>query len=120
MINNLPGPSLLFSLCEPTPHSVAIRRAEAAQEVQATAASRLNHRNITIVFDRSNDPYITYFDREKRALFTAQRVGDNIWNNRRTATSAGVQSVTLNERTNATALSYLNRPRTNVFSDILL
>jgi len=63
---------------------------------------------------------VTFYDRLKRALFTSTRTGIESWSKSRTASSAGPQSIGFSERTGEATLSYLNRPRSEVFSTQLI
>jgi hypothetical protein len=65
-------------------------------------------------------PLVSYYDRTRRALYTSTRLGIESWSKTRTASSAGPQSVGINERTGEATLSYLNRPRSQVFSTELI
>jgi len=75
---------------------------------------------VQLWFDSDNTPVVTYFDRVKRVLYQGARLGTDNWSLKRAVTSAGPQSISLNDRTGAATLSWLNRPRTDVFSDQLL
>ena len=71
-------------------------------------------------FDENDNPIAIYFDRDKKALYSATRVSKGIWTRTRVTTSAGPVSTALNERTGHATLSWLNRPKTDVFSTNLL
>jgi hypothetical protein len=71
---------------------------------------------VQMFFDAADNPLVTYFDRGKRALFTASRATSGTWSSVRTAASSGPVSVALNERTGDAIASWLNRPRSMVFS----
>jgi subtilisin family serine protease len=75
---------------------------------------------VQLYFDSSDRPTATYYDRTRRALYTATRTSPSNWSSVRTATSAGPMSASYNERTGETLLSYLNRTKTNVFSTELI
>ncbi|MGB7161553.1 MAG: S8 family serine peptidase [Tepidisphaeraceae bacterium] len=73
-----------------------------------------------LYFDANNRPLVVYSNRDQRALYTATRTGSNAWTTQRSATGAGPISVALNERTGDATFSWLNRPRTSVFSSALI
>ena len=67
-------------------------------------------------FDQDNSPIAIYYDREKKALYASQRATTGEWSKQRVTTSSGPLSVAFNQRTGHAALSWLNRPKTDVFS----
>jgi hypothetical protein len=71
-------------------------------------------------FDDSDNPIAVYYDRDKKALYASQRAGDGTWSKQRVTTAAAAISVAKNERTGSAALSWLNRPKTDVFSSSLI
>ena len=71
-------------------------------------------------FDGSDNPIAIYFDRLKKALYASARMSDGTWAKKKVTTSAGPSSVALNERTGHAMLSWLNRPKTDVFSSELI
>jgi hypothetical protein len=71
-------------------------------------------------FDDNDNPIAVYFDKDKKALYSATRSSSGTWSQARVTTSAGPESVALNERTGHAVLSWLNRPKTDVFSAGLL
>jgi hypothetical protein len=75
---------------------------------------------VQLYFDTNNTPLVSYYDRVRKALFTATRVDANNWTSSRSAASAGPQNVDFNVRTGATLFSYLNRPKTDVISSEVL
>lgn len=75
---------------------------------------------VQMYFNADDDPIITYFDRDKRSLFSATRVSSTTWTKAKVASSAGPMAIALNDRTGETIFSYLNRPRTDVFSAKLI
>jgi hypothetical protein len=75
---------------------------------------------VQLYFDTTDRPTATYYDRTKRALYTATRISANNWSSIRTASAAGPMAASYNERTGETVLSYLNRAKTNVFSNDLI
>ncbi|MEA2733940.1 MAG: hypothetical protein QOE14_391 [Humisphaera sp.] len=71
-------------------------------------------------FDQNDNPIAVYFDRDKKALYLSVRAPDGTWSKKRVTTSAGPMSVALNQRTGSADLSWLNRPKTDVFSEKLI
>lgn len=67
-------------------------------------------------FDTDDSPIAVYYDREKKALYASQRGASGAWSRQRVTTSSGPLSVAFNQRTGHAALSWLNRPKTDVFS----
>ena len=53
-----------------------------------------------------NDPQVTYYYNEKRALYTSTRVASADWTAKRAAVSAAPMSLSLNERTGETILRF--------------
>jgi len=76
--------------------------------------------SVQLYFDTDNTQLVSYFDRVRKAIFTATRAAANDWTSSRSAASAGPQNIDYNERTGATTFSYLNRPKTDVVSKDLL
>ncbi len=75
---------------------------------------------VQLYFDSNDRATATYFDRTKRAIYTATRTSANRWTSTRTASASGPMAASYNERTGETVLSYLNRDKTNVFSNDLI
>ena len=75
---------------------------------------------VALSFNSSDTPTITYFDDTRQGIYTATRTGTNVWSSQKTATGSSVMSVSFNERTGEVFLSYLNRQRTDVFSNELV
>jgi len=115
----------------------ALLRAQIAYQDTATADVKYAYRNtdwfvetvastgklgdsVQLFFDADGAPLVTFYDRLKRALFTSTRTGIESWSKSRTASSAGPQSIGFSERTGEATLSYLNRPRSEVFSTQLI
>lgn len=88
--------------------------------VETVATTGTLGSSVQLSFDGNNNPAITYYYNEKRALYTSKRVSSVAWTTSRAAVSAAAMSVTLNERTGAAVLTFLNRARTAVFSSELL
>ncbi len=76
--------------------------------------------SVALSFSDSDLPVVTYFDDTRQGIFSATRVGSNSWSSEKTATASSLMSVSLNERTGEVVLSYLNRSRTDVFSNELV
>ena len=89
-------------------------------QVETVASTGKLGDTVQLYFDSENTPLVSYYDRVKRIIDTATRSSDGTWSSSRTATSAGPQSVTINDRTLATNFSYLNRPKTDVISSDVL
>lgn len=75
---------------------------------------------VQLSFDSANSPMVTFFNNTKRAIYTSTRSSSGNWNMQWDATGSGVLSVSLNERSGQAILSYLNRARSDVFSNDLL
>jgi len=71
-------------------------------------------------FDSDNNPIAVYYDREKKAHYLSVRGPDGTWSKKRASTSSGPLSVALNQRTGEAAYSWLNRPKSDVFSANLI
>lgn len=71
-------------------------------------------------FDADNNPIGVYYDREKKAHYLSVRAPDGTWSKKRAATSAGPMTIALNQRTGHAALTWLNRPKSEVFSADLI
>jgi hypothetical protein len=67
-------------------------------------------------FDQDNNPIAVYYDREKKAHYLSVRAPDGTWSKKRLSTSSGPLSVALNQRTGHADYSWLNRPKSDVFS----
>jgi subtilisin family serine protease len=65
-------------------------------------------------------PEVMYYNRARRALYTASRIDNNEWSSARYTTSAAFMSITLNERTGDTLFTALNRPKTSMLSSELV
>jgi hypothetical protein len=88
--------------------------------VESVATSGTLGASVALSFTNQNDPQITYYYNEKRALFTSTRVTSTNWSVKRAAVSAAPMSLSLNERTGETILTFQNRARTDVLSNELL
>lgn len=88
--------------------------------VETAATTGTLGASVQLSFDANNNPAITYFYNEKRALYTSTRVNGTTWSTTRAAVSSAAMSVSLNERTGATILTFLNRARSEVLSSELL
>ena len=75
---------------------------------------------VQIYFDGNDTPRVAYYDRVKKAVFSSTRITSTSWTPQRVAASSSAISVSLNERTGDAFLSYLNRPKTDVFAAKLL
>jgi hypothetical protein len=71
-------------------------------------------------FDGDNNPIAVYYDREKKAHYLSVRGPDGVWSRKRASTSSGPLSVALNQRTGEAAYSWLNRPKSDVWSADLI
>jgi hypothetical protein len=71
-------------------------------------------------FDQDNNPIAVYYDREKKAHYLSVRAPDGTWSKKRLSTSSGPLSVALNQRTGHAEYSWLNRPKSDVFSAELI
>ncbi len=71
---------------------------------------------VQLYFDTDNTPIVTYYDRVRRALYTATRQGVNSWSSVRASASSGPQSASLNDRTGDVLLTILDRTRTDASS----
>ncbi len=72
--------------------------------------------SVQLYFDTDNTPIVTYYDRVRRALYTATRQGVNSWSSIRASASSGPESASLNDRTGDVLLTVLDRPRTDASS----
>jgi hypothetical protein len=88
--------------------------------VETVASSGNPGRAVQLSFDADNDPMVTYFSNSKKALYTATRSPSGTWSTRFETTSFSLMSVSQNERSGASILTYLNRERSTAFSDKLL
>ncbi|HEX8521567.1 MAG TPA: S8 family serine peptidase [Tepidisphaeraceae bacterium] len=75
---------------------------------------------VQLTFNDSDDPVVTYYDRTRKSLYTATRQSATRWTLSKTATASGPMALSLNERTGETVLSWLNRPKSSVFSSQLI
>jgi hypothetical protein len=75
---------------------------------------------IQLYFDADNNPLVAYSNEAQKAIYTAVRTGANAWSSHRTALGAGPMSVALNERTDNVDFSWLNRPKTSVFTMVVI
>jgi subtilisin family serine protease len=76
---------------------------------------------VQLYFDGNDRPSVAFFDETRRGVFTATRTGTNAWSTgSRIAASSSLVSVGYNERSGEVLLSYLNRARSDVFSDELV
>ena len=71
---------------------------------------------VSLFFDQNDTPMVTYYDRVKKALFTATRQSSDDWTSKRAASSSGPMQVALNDRTGDAFLSWLDRPKTDASS----
>jgi hypothetical protein len=85
----------------------------------AASTGRLGD-TVDLYFDSNDNPIAIYFDRLKKALYSAARSTSGTWTTQRVTTSAGPISVASNERSGHAFLSWLNRPKTDVFSAELI
>jgi len=86
-----------------------------------TAASGGNlGQQVQLSFDADNNPMVTYFNNSRKATYTATRSSSGTWSSTLDGASFSVVSVAQNERSGESVLSYLNRAKTDVFSDELL
>jgi hypothetical protein len=69
-----------------------------------------------LYFDENDNPITIYYDRDKKALYVSARATNGTWSKKRVTTSAVAMDVNINERTGHAMLSWLNRPKTDVFS----
>ncbi|HTL28810.1 MAG TPA: S8 family serine peptidase [Tepidisphaeraceae bacterium] len=80
--------------------------------VETVASSGKLGDTVQIAFDDQDNPYAIYYDRTKRALYMGVRNGTDDWSNHQYATSAGPETIAINERTGEEMLTTLNRPQT--------
>ena len=73
-----------------------------------------------LYFDSNDNPIAIYYDRVKKALYSSQRTGSGTWTKNRVASSSAQMSVAFNQRTGSAFLSFLNRPKNDVFSTELI
>ena len=69
---------------------------------------------------RNDNPIAIYYDRDKKALYVSARATDGTWSKRKVTTSAVAMDVNLNQRTGQAFLTWLNRPKTDAFSEQLI
>ncbi|MBC8105684.1 MAG: S8 family serine peptidase [Anaerolineae bacterium] len=77
-------------------------------------------RQVQLAFDSGNNPAVTYFNNTKKAIYTSTRGSNGTWSTEFNSVGYSALSVAQNERTGETLLSYLNRGRTDVFSNDLI
>jgi subtilisin family serine protease len=75
---------------------------------------------VQLWFGQSDRPTVTYYNATTQSIETATRTGTNSWTEQRVAAGSYLLSVSLNERTGEAVLSYLNRTRSDVFSNELI
>jgi hypothetical protein len=75
---------------------------------------------VQLAFADGNAPYITYFSNPTKAIYTSTRSSNGNWSTVFNTVSYAALSVAQNERSGEVVLSYMNRPRTDVFSDDLI
>lgn len=76
--------------------------------------------SVQISFDDTDRPMVTFYDRFKKALYTSTRLSSTRWIAAFNTVSSLFQSVSLNERTGETSLSWINRERTALLTSELL
>jgi subtilisin family serine protease len=87
-----------------------------AWNVETVASTGKLGDTVQLYFDTDNTPIVTYYDRVRRALYTATRQGVNSWSSVRASASSGPESASLNDRTGDVLLTILDRPRTDASS----
>jgi subtilisin family serine protease len=75
---------------------------------------------VQLYFAPDNRAQVIYSNRDQKTLYTALRTGGNAWAIQRSTPSFGPHSLALNERSGDAIFSWLNRPRTNVFSTVVV
>jgi len=88
--------------------------------VETAASSGQLGASVALYFDGGDQPAVTFFDNTRRALYTSVRDGPGDWFLRREAPASALMSVGFNERSGEAVLSYLNRSRSEVFSNELV
>lgn len=88
--------------------------------VETVASTGKNGDYVQLYFDENDNPIAIYFDRTKKVLYSALRATDGSWSKNRVTTTAGPMSVGYNERSGEAVLSWLNRPKSDVFSTELI
>jgi subtilisin family serine protease len=88
--------------------------------VETVSASGNVGTGVQLWFDANDRPAVTFYNATNKYVYTAVRNGTSNWSSSRDAASASILSVGFNERTGDAILSYLNRSRSNVFSNELI
>jgi hypothetical protein len=88
--------------------------------VETVAGAGQAGKTVQMYFSESDDPIVVYYDLGEKALYGSLRDVRGLWARNRLSTSAGPMSIALNERTDESVLTWLNRPRTDVFSRVLI
>ena len=73
-----------------------------------------------LYFDSNDNPIAIYYDRDKKALYVSARATNGTWSKRKVTTSSVAMDVNTNERSGHALLTWLNRPKTDVFSEQLI
>ncbi|HEY7088719.1 MAG TPA: S8 family serine peptidase [Tepidisphaeraceae bacterium] len=85
---------------------------------KVTTASQLGGA-VQLSFDSSDNPAVTYYDSAKRGLLTVIRSGNGNWSPQFDTLSASIMSVSQNDRTGDTLLTFMNRTKSAVKSSDL-
>lgn len=75
---------------------------------------------VQLYFDGDDNPIAIYFDRTKKVLYSSLRAIDGAWSKNKVTTTSGPMSVGYNERSGEAVLSWVNRPKTDVFATELI
>ncbi len=87
--------------------------------VETAATSGSLGKSVQLSFDAVDRPAITYFSNSRKAIYTSTREGANDWTTVWNAVSSYPISVALNERTGEAVLSYLNRNKNALVSELV-
>jgi hypothetical protein len=88
--------------------------------VETVATSGDLGASVQLWFDGFDRPAVTFYSDTAKILYTSTRGGAGTWSTQRAANGSSVMSIGFNERTGESFLSYLNRARTDLFSDELV
>jgi hypothetical protein len=88
--------------------------------VETVATSGNLGASVQLWFDGFDRPAVTFYSDTAKILYTSTRGGAGTWSTQRAANGSSVMSIGFNERTGESFLSYLNRARTDLFSDELV
>lgn len=88
--------------------------------VETVAGTGRNGDFVQLYFDSADNPIAIFFDRTKKVLYSSQRSPGGTWSKNRVTTTAGPMSVAYNERSGEAVLTWLNRPKTDVFAAQLI